>query len=137
MTANTPLEQALEAWNHNRRDEEGESLAEWYTRQQRVDDAVALGETGVFSNNNIALIVGLDVGMVGRLTGKTDKTGGRFNPEGLPLILDLSLAWRAHKICDAHLVRAIVGAGVSPSIVAKLTGISRGTLYSRLRGSDV
>jgi hypothetical protein len=121
MTAHSPLEQALEVWNRQAPD-----------RQTQIDDAVMLGETGVFSKRHISFITGLDLNLVNELVRKPDKTGGRFNPEALPLILDLSLGWRQNRVCDAQLTRTIVAIGVSPFMISKLSGISRTTLYRKL-----
>ena len=135
MTAHTPLEQALEAWNRNLAHlQRGEDAlpGSGYTRQQRVDDAVALGETGVFSNSNIGLIVGLDVALVGSLTGKTDRSGGRFNPQALPVIYDLWISWARGRTFDVITVRTAVNAGVSPRMIEKLTTIPKSTLYKKL-----
>lgn len=125
MIAQTPLQQALVAWQRDlsRCDENEE-------RQTRIDDAITLGETGVFSNRNIALITGLEPDFVGGITGKKDKTGGRFNPEMLPQIYDLRMQWVQARVVAHKDVAFIVSAGVSPGMLAKLTGISRTAIYS-------
>jgi hypothetical protein len=120
MTAHTPLEQALAAWERERDPE---------NRQAQVDDAVSLGETGVFSNFAISLITGLDKEFVGELTKKTDKTGGRFNPETLALIYKVAVQWRTTDACDHGAVREIVTAGTNPIMLSRLTGISRSAIY--------
>lgn len=124
MIALTPLEQALIIW---RRD------SSTTQRQQRIDDAIALSETGVFSNRNIAHITKLDASFVGDLTNKRDKTGGRFNPEALPFIYDLRVQWAQASTCSDSAVRVILDMGVSAAMLSKLTGISRTTLYKKAR----
>ena len=120
----TPLQQALAAWGHPKTDPPS---------QQQVDDAVALGETGMFSNRQVALITELDVMFVGSLTGKTDKTGGRFTPEALPFIYDLWQQWALAGVVPHRDVRHIVELGVSPGMLAKLTQISRSAIYSWMK----
>lgn len=123
----TPLQQALAAWGHPKPDPD-EPIG-----QQQVDDAVALGETKTFSNRHISLITGLDVLFVGELTGKTDKTGGRFNPEALPFIHDLWHQWATAHTADRRTACSIVRQGVSPGMLSRLTGISRSTIYSWMK----
>lgn len=123
MIAMTPVEQALVAWTR---------VKDPDNRQPQVDDAVALGETGSFSNRHIAHITGLDPNFVNQLTGKTDKTGGRFNPEALPMLNDIRLQWVRARTVDSALVRLVVKIGVSAGMVSKLTGVSRSAIYSRL-----
>jgi hypothetical protein len=124
VTAHTPLEQALIAWSKQKNPDD---------RQPQIDDAVSLGETGVFSNRNIAHITGLDVDFVGELTGKKDKTGGRFNPEALPMIYDIRLQWARARTCDPAAVRLVVNMGVSAGMLSKLTGISRTWIYEKAK----
>lgn len=130
MTAHTPLEQALIAWSHNKTESDPLDPSGNRAKQVAVDDAAMLGECGIFSNRNIALITGLEPDFVGEITGKKDKTGGRFNPEALPLIYDLRLQWSLARVVSHGDVRTIVELGVSPGMLAKLTGISRTAIYS-------
>jgi len=121
MNAMTPLQQALVAWS--RTPDPNSQQAQW-------DDAVTLGETGVFSNSNISLITGLNPDRVASLTGKTDKTGGRFNPEALPFIYDLRIQWARYGVVSHKDVVFILEMKVSANMLAKLTGISRSAIYS-------
>lgn len=123
MIATTPLEQALQAWSRNTA-----HLDETQRRQVQFDDAVALGETHAFSNRNIALIVGLDVGTVCALTGKKDKTGGRLNPEALPFIHDLYLHYARYGRCNRAMVTQIVALGTSFRVISALTGVPVSTV---------
>jgi hypothetical protein len=116
----TPLEQALIAWS---------KVKDPNNRQPQVDDAVSLGETGMFSNIQIALITGLQVNFVNELLTKPDKTGGRFTPEALPFLHDIAQAWAYDYTVDKDAVRFVVGLGVSPGMVSRLTGISTRAIY--------
>lgn len=130
MTASTPLEQALAAWTRYNSPEENS-----VDQQIRCDDAVALGETRVFSNFAISLITGLDQTFVASLTGKTDKTGGRFNPEDLPTLLEIALEWRRDGFASAQRLGLVVGT-TSPSMISKLTGVPRSTIYYKTRAES-
>lgn len=123
MIAQTPLQQALVAWTRVRTDD----------RQPQVDDAVALAETGVFSTRQIILITGLPEKLTYDLVGKTNKEGGRFNPEALPQIYDIWQQRARTEAVDKKLVRLIVGQGVSPRMLAKLTGLAPSTIYTWLK----
>lgn len=119
MTAMTPLEQALAAYN--RRAEYRD--ADDQKRQQLVDDVVALGQLDLFSCRNIEDITGVPETLVAELINKRDKRGGRFSAQTLPLIYDLWLEYVQQHSVDLGAVRNIVGLGVSPAVLSKLTGI--------------
>lgn len=130
MTATTALEQALVVWTRDMT-----RYSEAQAKQVRTDDAVSLGEWGVFSNRHISFITGLEPDFVGTLTGKRDKTGGRFNPEALPFIYDLRLQWVQAHVVSQRDIRFIIELGVSPGMLAKLTGISRTAIYKWIEES--
>lgn len=121
MTATAPIEQALVAWRRVRDEND---------RQPQVDDAIALGETGVFSNRNISHITGLSPEFVAELTRKKDKSGGRLNPEALPYIYDLYLAKLRSGVVDWSKVLVTLDQGVSVRVLAKLTGIPYSSIYN-------
>jgi len=125
MTALTPLEQAIEAWKRVP-DANGD-------KQAQFDDAVSLGELGIFSNHNIAKITKLNPATVAGLTQKTDKTGGRFTPESMEAIATLGLRWKQQGLVSHSAVASIVDAGTSPNMIALLTGIPRTTIYRWLK----
>lgn len=125
MIAMTPLEQALVAW---RRDPNAPDA-----RQTQFDDAVALGETGVFSNRNISHITGLNPDTVLKLTGKTERTGGRLSPESLPFLLDAAQHFAQYGLCLTSAVRVSARLGTSWRMIATLTGIPRSTAHSHGR----
>jgi hypothetical protein len=126
MIAMTPLEQATVAWSRSEPDE-------ILRRQIRFDDARSLGEYHVFSNRNIALIVGLDPAVVGKITGKTDRTGGKLNPETLPLLLDAAKAWAYDRTILVSNLTAVVKLGTSWGMACRLTGIPRSSAQDKAR----
>ena len=123
-----PVELALIAWS---RDKESR---EHYPK--RREDAKALGETGVFSNRNIAHITGLDVDTVGKITGKRSKTGGRLNPEAIPTLWEAEVYYRVDSYLAVGLIKVAINMGVSPRMAAKLIGVPPTTLYTALRGQS-
>jgi hypothetical protein len=119
MTPHTPLEQALIAWT---------KVKDPDNAQPQFDDAAELGETRVFSNRNIAAITGLSTEVVGKITGKTDKSGGRLNPEYLQDAYDMWLDFARDDHVNPEILSRIHN-GISLRFVAKLTGIP----YARLQ----
>lgn len=129
MIAMTPLEQAVVACARDR----GED-----NRQAQFDDAVALGETKVFSNRNIAHITGLSMETIAQLTKKKDKVGGRLNPASLSLILDLRNCWltdsyevrgKTMRRVNKELLHSILNLGTSYGMIARLSEIPLSTLH--------
>lgn len=105
-----------------------------YDKQQRFDAAVALGEWKVFSLRQIARITGLAHTTVAQLVkGKTEKTGGKFDPEALSLLVELSKRRHRSEPLEPADVRAALnaGAGTSPYMAARLTDIPRTHLIRR------
>jgi len=129
----TPLELALHAWNDSQ-SPQSQYTAEEY-RQAALDSALALGETGMFSKRQIALICDLPLPLVNSTIVKNERTGGRFNPEHLPLIHDLALAFE-QGVRDRALCRAIVGKQTSAHMVSRLTGIPLTTVERWTKKED-
>lgn len=122
----TPLEFA--AWVYPR-------IAD-YDKQQRFDAAVGLGEWGVFSYRQIAVMVGLSHTTVARLVSKKSaRTGGRFDPECLTALLDI----RGRKLRGEEIrpgeVREMLEAGMGTSayMAAKLGGIPESWLRKEMK----
>ena len=132
MIAMTPLEQALVAFTRHR--EPGTPQ----DRQQRVDDAVMLAETEVFSVQQIINITGLPKTFAYQLlAGKNpNKRGGSLNVEYLDLIQDVAITWRRYGNADQVTVKTIVDGGTSPRMLSKLTGIHYNTIYAWLRKAN-
>lgn len=124
MSITTPAEEA--AWVYSRLDQ--------YDRQQRFDAAVSLAEWGVFSLRQVAKVVGLSHSAVAvAVRGKTDKTGGRFDPEALSALVALLRARRKGEHIAPDLVAEALdaGTGTSSYMASKLTGIPRMQLVRR------
>lgn len=99
-------------------------------RVAREDAASVLGGLGVFSSRQVAAIVGLPVGLVCKITGKSDKTGGRFRPEALRPLLTVARQ-RANGEVDDFAIAEALDAGVSPGFAARMTKVPRTTLMRR------
>lgn len=127
----TPLEEAT--WVHKHRDE--------YDRQQRFDAAASLAQWGVFSLRQIGAIVDLSHTTVVKVAqGKSDRTGGRFSPECLPLLTELrGRVLRGEEIEPGEVVELLdAGAGTSAGFAARLGGISETKLrrkYKQAKGA--
>lgn len=116
----SPLERALvarRAYGPHERDEQRVAVAD-------------LGATGIFSNRVIGRIVGLDAESVCEITGKTDKTGGRLNPESLPMLYDAWLLWQRDSVIDIANIRIAFKLGTSWGMIAKLVGLPKSTVWA-------
>lgn len=132
MRRNAAIDKALAAWNNQNRTDDR-------TDEQRRDvaevDALALGQAGMFSNNQIAAITGLSLKRVCALNPKTDKSGGRFNPQTLPLLLELWVEYEDGGMGRqlGQLVKTIVDSGTSVGTASRLTFIPPTTLSRWLK----
>ena len=121
MTVMTPIEEA--AWVY--------ANVDGFDRQKRFDAAVSLGEWKVFSLRQIAALTGLSHTTVYKLTGsKKDRTGGKFSPECLPELINISARRKRGDEVKPAEVKAMLsaGSGTSPYFAAKLGGISESWL---------
>lgn len=98
-----------------------------YDQQGLTDAVVALAEWKLFSNRQIVDITGSDMRTVSALTKKTDRTGGSFNPDALPAVIELTEARTRGERGEKAIAAALEG-GVSLSMLARLTGASKSTL---------
>lgn len=98
-------------------------------RQQLFDEAVALGEWGLFSKRQIASFTGLTEREVSGLIQKTDKTGGRLEPEAIEHIEKIILGDRT-----PDRVRTAAEAGCSTPMLVRLTGLPGTTLRRWVAG---
>ena len=121
MTHLIALEQAHSAYTHHQPD-----------RQARYDNAVKLGEWGLFSNAQISHFTGLDPHVVGRLTGKTDRTGGRLPAAALPYLIRYIQGVNRSEV-DRNLIREAFRAGASTRMIAKFAGITQTRVVNCLR----
>ena len=123
MTATTAIEQA--AWVYARSSD--------YDKQQRFDAATELGEWGIFSSRQISAITGVGHSTALKLSPKSAKTGGRFSPECLAPLLDISRRKaRGEQIKTAEVSDMLAaGNGTSTYMAARLGGISESWLRRR------
>lgn len=101
-------------------------------REGKVNAAMSLMEWGVFSNRHIASFSGLSPSYVNGLSKKGDHSGGRLDPEALPLVIDLIHAANRGE----HSYRAVakaLDAGISGHMLARLTGRPQSTLARQAR----
>lgn len=96
-------------------------------RDERQAAAVRLAEHRLWSNRQIADIVGLPRQVVDSVARRPERTGGRFVPAALEPSLEL-LRKRLNGEIDKELVATVVELGVSTSFLARLTGISQRTI---------
>ncbi|MBT2484836.1 MULTISPECIES: hypothetical protein [unclassified Microbacterium] len=123
----TPLEEAH--WVYTHREE--------YDRQQRYDAAVSLSQWGRFSLRQVAAICGIAHSTVKVVAGsKSEKTGGRFNPACLPILIDIRGRRVRGEAVDADTVRRLVSTGTSLGFAARLSEIPESYLRRRLERSE-
>lgn len=96
-------------------------------RDERQAAAVRLAEHRLWSNRQIADIVGLPRHVVDSVARRPERTGGRFVPEALEPSLEL-LRKRLNGEIDKDLAASVVALGVSTSFLARLTGIPQRTI---------
>lgn len=120
----TLLEQA--SWLYERRAE--------HDRQQRFDAVAVLGEWGVFSSRHLQALTGVVHSTTLKLSPKTAKTGGKFDPECLRPLLNLAQARAREEVIPPEAVQEALaaGGGTSPGMASKLTGIPESWIRRRL-----
>lgn len=94
-----------------------------------------LGQHGVFSLNQIAAILGTSTSVIHEEVTKTDRTGGRLNPDTLGLIRDLLEQERIGQPYG-FFAAEILRAGTSPLVLERLTGIPALTLRQAARAHE-
>jgi len=100
---------------------------DYMDRADRAAAAARLAEHRVFSNRQLAEIVGLPRHVVDGVARRPERTGGRFVAEALDPTLEL-LRKRLDGEVDKELAAKVVAMGVSTSFLARLTGISQRTI---------
>ena len=103
-----------------------------FTREVLVNEAVALGEWGIYSKRQVAAFTGLRPALINDLLPKSDRTGGTLKPESLGYIIILMRA-TAREDDDCQAIADALKAGVSSIMLARLTGRSQSTLSRRAR----
>ena len=95
-------------------------------RQTLFDAAVSLGEWGIFSNRSITKITGLRPRDVAVLTPKSERTGGRFEPEVLPDLISLARTGERGEM-DVFTAKRVLD-HCSSYYASRLSGIARSNL---------
>lgn len=91
--------------------------------EERERNVVLLDGPGIWSQAQIVAITHASRWQVHRLSKKSNRRGGKFNPESLPLLIEI----RRHKDkgqLDRTLFARVVAQGTSPDMIARLTGYS-------------
>lgn len=104
-------------------------------REARVNNAIALAEWGVFSNNQISTFTDVEAAKVGEYSRKTDRTGGSLTGESLAPIIDIIVARttgdagsKETRNAIASGVRRAVDAGASTRMISRLSGVPQRTV---------
>lgn len=100
---------------------------DYMDRDERAAAAASLAEHRVFSNRQLAEIVGLPRYLVDAVARRPERTGGRFVAEALDPTVEL-LRKRLNGEVDKELAAKIVAMGVSTSFLARMTGVSQRTI---------
>ena len=88
-----------------------------------LDRVTELADYGVFSKRQIAKIAELPLSKVAPLVDKTDRTGGRLNPESLEALRDLVARARRGEDFGAS-ASEILRYGTSASLAARFAGLT-------------
>ncbi len=119
----TALEQAW--WLLQHRDD--------YSREERINNAIALHEWGVFAKRQIAEIVGLNRELVRRLLHKPERTGRRLNVETIPLLLAIKFSDKEEW---PDLLRIAIDRGTSVGMCALLLDVSESAIKWLIREKE-
>lgn len=105
-----------------------------FTKSERFSAARMLGGLGVFSYRQIGAIVGLSHTTVARLVRKKARTGGRFSPESLAPLLEMSRRRAKGEDLSVDALRAMLeaGSGTSITFAARLGDISESYIRRRV-----
>jgi hypothetical protein len=112
-----PLRSAQYAWEHSHT----------WSSDLKVNAAIELGEYKIFSVRTIAAIVRLHPAKVGEYVQKKDKTGGRFAPDSLPLLVKITEALTCNER-DWRDVQAVYRLGTSQTMINRYTGLAPATI---------
>jgi hypothetical protein len=106
--------------------------ADTMEKAEILELAKEISELGIFSNRQIEKMAHNKIThlAIGKVTGKTSKSGGKLNPATLEMIRDLIFQFNSGKI-DWNMVDQVVLLGTSQSLVSKLTGISKTQINRR------
>lgn len=91
-------------------------------------EAIAtLAAHGLWSRRQIMAITGAGEYRVRLAVGKVDRTGGRFNPDTLDLLLEL-FEIQDQNEQNPHLIALIIDMGTSARMLSRLSGIPESTV---------
>lgn len=103
------------------------------TQKERRDAGVILGKHGCWSKAQIANILDVRIRTVQNWAiDKSDRTGGRFDPATLRMLIELADQARVG-MADPELTREIARYGTSPVMIARLTGDTEIDVRRRIR----
>lgn len=102
-----------------------------FDAQQREEAVGILAQHGIWSMVQIGAISNAPASLVYAVAGKTDRTGGRFNPDTLELLLE-EIALKDSSEVNVLLTSRIAEMGTSSYMIAKLTGIHPATVKYRI-----
>lgn len=97
-----------------------------------VEGMKQLNEHQLFSIRQIANICSTSSSSANRVLQKTSRTGGRLNPDHLTKLRTLIFQKDLGEI-DYHMIRTMIKEGTSADVINKITGISRSTIYRKIR----
>lgn len=100
-------------------------------RDTRIRHAIKLGETGLFSLRQIASITGAPLHDVAEVVRKTDKAGGKLNPDALPLLIEASEA--EDEADQRALIYSAYVYGASANAISALLGLKLSQVWHRIR----
>lgn len=105
---------------------------------QQLEEAVSiLTRHGIWSMVQIRSITGASTALVYATAGKTDRTGGRFNPDTLELLIE-EIALKDSAEVNVRLTHRIAEMGTSTYMIAKLVGTPVATVkYRAARGKEL
>lgn len=97
-----------------------------------------LGEFKFWSYRQLAAICRNQIShsKVAHLVSKTDKKGGKFNPDHLEMLRDIVFQRSAGKV-DWERIRTVMDGGTSGDMIARVTGMPKSSIYRKFRIDNV
>lgn len=102
--------------------------------KEKLEFARELNGYHIFSIRQIAKIVRMSNSALANQITKQG-VGGRFNPESLTALITLRKLVANKQPLPMGMVRAVIEAGTSVSVLCRLTGAHHPTMYVRLKES--
>lgn len=101
---------------------------------EKLEFAQELNDYKIFSIRQIAKIVRMSPNTVSKHISKQG-VGGRLNPESLTALIALRKLVSNKQPLPMGMVRAVIEAGTSVSVLCRLTGAHHPSMYVRLKES--